>query len=230
MADPILYGFPRSTYVNIVRMVLTHKDIPFQFNDLETVMGTPAHLALHPFNRVPIFEHDGFRVYETIAIITYIEDAFDGPRLQPAAPRDRARMMQWIAAVGSYYYYWFVYHLGHERVVFPELGIEPDEKVVAVALPNAANALDVMERELGDRQAFLIGEQLTLADFAMLPMVTSLSQHKDGQDLLAAHPGILQWRQRMEDVPSVKRFRGALPPRVPIEHARHWAVSHRPKY
>jgi glutathione S-transferase len=230
MADPILYGFQASTYVNIVRLVLTHKDVPFQFNDLETVMGTPAHLALHPFNRVPIFEHDGFRVYETIAIITYIDDAFDGPRLHPAAAGDRARMMQWISAVGSYYYYWFVYHIGHERNVFPLLGIEPDEKVVAVARPNAANALDVLERELGDRQTFLVGDQLTLADFAMLPMVTSLSMHKDGQDLLAARPCVLQWRQRMEDLPSVKRFRASLPPRAPIEHARNWVVSHRPKY
>jgi glutathione S-transferase len=216
--------------VNIVRLVLTHKGVPFQFNDLETVMGTPVHLALHPFNRVPIFEHDGFRVYETIAIITYIEDAFGGPRLQPATARERARMMQWIGAVGGYYYYWFVYHIGHERNVFPELGIEPDEKVVTVALPNAANALDVLERELGDRHAFLIGEQLTLADFAMLPMVTSLSMHKDGQDLLAARPRVLEWRQRMDDLPSVKRVRASLPLRVPIEHARNWAVSHRPKY
>lgn len=230
MADPILYGFPRSTYVNIVRLVLTHKDVRFQFNDLESVMGTPAHLALHPFNRVPILEHDGFRVYETIAIISYIEDAFDGPRLRPAAPRDRARMMQWIGAVGSYYYYWFVYHLGHERNVFPELGIEPDEKVVAVALPNAAKALDVLERELGDSRPFLIGEQLTLADFAMLPMVTSLTLHKDGQHLLSTRRCILEWRQRMEELPSVKRARASLPPRAPIEHARTWAESHRPKY
>ena len=230
MAEPILYGFQASTYVNIVRLVLSHKEIPFQFRDLESVMGTPEHLALHPFNRVPVFEHDGFRVYETIAIVTYIEDAFDGPRLQPAAACDRARMMQWLGAVGSYYYYWFVYHIGHERNVFPALGIEPDEKVVEVARPNAANALDVLERELGDRQAFLVGEQLTLADFAMLPMVTSLSLHKDGQDLLAPRPRILQWRQRMEDLPSVKRFRGSLPPRVPIEHARNWVLSHRPKY
>jgi glutathione S-transferase len=101
---------------------------------------------------------------------------------------------------------------------------------VAVALPNAANALEVLERELGDRHAFLTGDQLTLADFAMLPMVTSLTLHKDGQDLLAVRPRVLEWRQRMEELPSVKRVRAALPPRAPIEHARNWAVSHRPKY
>jgi glutathione S-transferase len=230
MSSPIVYGFQRSTFVNIVRMVLTHKNVEFQFQDLETKIGTPEHLALHPFSRVPIFEHDGFRVYETVAIITYIDDVFEGPRLLPASARDRARTMQWIGAVGSYYYDWFIYHIAHERIVFPELGIEPDEKVVAVALPEADNALSVLDRELGDRQAFLIGDQVTLADLAMLPMISTLSLCKDGQTLLAAHPRTLQWRERMEALPSIKRFRAAMPPRVPIEHARHWATSHRPKY
>jgi glutathione S-transferase len=230
MTKVVVHGFQRSTYVNMVRLLLTHKGVPFEFNDLEPVMGTATHLALHPFNRVPILEHDGFRVYETLAIITYADEAFDGPRLQPSAPQDRARMMQWVNAVGSYYYYWIVYHLGHERNVFPELGVASDEKVVAAALPNIANALDVLERELGHGRGFLIAEGPTLADFAMLPMMTSLTFHKDGQDMLADKPRIQRWKESMEALPSVARFRASLPPRTPIWHAREWAVSHRPKY
>lgn len=61
MADVTVYGFPVSTYVNIVRLVLTEKGVPFRFHDLEPDMGQARHLALHPFNRVPILEHDGFR-------------------------------------------------------------------------------------------------------------------------------------------------------------------------
>jgi glutathione S-transferase len=34
----------------------------------------------------------------------------------------------------------------------------------------------------------------------------------------------------MEALPTMKRFRAVQPPRGPIEHARRWAVSHRPKY
>jgi glutathione S-transferase len=230
MSKVIVHGFQRSTYVNMVRLVLAHKEVPFEFNDLESQMGTPTHLALHPFNRVPVLEHDGFRLYETIAILTYIDEAFDGPRLQPAALRERALMMQWISAVGSYYYYWIVYHLGHERNVFPELGIESDQKVVMAALPNIANALDVLERQLAQGRGFLITDDPTLGDFAMLPMITSLSFHKDGQDMLAERPQIRRWRERMEGLPSVARFRTSLPPRTPIWHARAWAVSHRPKY
>ena len=66
MPDPIVYGFPRSTYVNIVRLVLTHKDVPYTFHDLEPVMGKAEHLALHPFNRVPILRHGDFTIYRIV--------------------------------------------------------------------------------------------------------------------------------------------------------------------
>src|SRR3954467_11514898 len=98
MADPIVYGFPRSTYVNIVRLILTHKDVAYSFHDLEPVMGQREHLALHPFNRVPILKHDDVMVYETSAIASYVDEAFGGPRLTPKDVRDRARMNQWISA------------------------------------------------------------------------------------------------------------------------------------
>ena len=131
ISGPIVYGFPRSTFVNIVRLVLTHKNVAFDFCDLEPKMGSPAHLALHPFNRVPILDHGGFRIYETSAIALYADEAFAGPALQPKDPRQRARMHQWISAVGSYYYPYMSYHLSHERLIYPALGIVPDEKVVA---------------------------------------------------------------------------------------------------
>jgi glutathione S-transferase len=104
MADVTVYGFPISTFVNIVRLVLTHKNVPFDFHDLESEMGGPRHLSLHPFNRVPILDHAGFRIYEISAIAFYIDEAFAGPALQPKDLRQRARMYQWISAVSSYYY------------------------------------------------------------------------------------------------------------------------------
>jgi glutathione S-transferase len=111
MSEPIVFGFPRSTFVHIVRLILTHKAIPYTFRDLEREMGKPAHLALHPFNRVPILRHDDFTVYETSAIAMYLEETFDDPPLQPKDRRERARMHQWISAVNSYYYPYMIYHV-----------------------------------------------------------------------------------------------------------------------
>jgi glutathione S-transferase len=96
MSDVTLFGFPRSVYVQMAGIVLTHREVPYAFHDLETEMNTPSHLALHPFERVPILKHGDFVVYETAAIVAYVDDAFDGPRLTPSDPQERARMHQWI--------------------------------------------------------------------------------------------------------------------------------------
>src|SRR3954471_7226346 len=181
MSALTLYGFPRSSYVNIVRMILTHKDVAFHFHDLEAVMGKPEHLALHPFDRVPILKHGDFTVYETSAIVSYVDEAFAGPRLTPQDVRARGRMNQWISAVNSYYYPYMIYHVTHERIVFPELGIASDEAVVAHALPKVELGLGVLERELSDGRDFLVGPDLSLADFFLLPSTFAFSLTEEGR-------------------------------------------------
>ena len=163
MSDPIVYGFPRSTFVNIVRLVLTHKEVPYSFHDLESEMGKPSHLALHPFNRVPILRHGDFTVYETSAIVAYVDETFPTLPLQPRSVRDRARTDQWISMVNSYYYPYMIYHVSHERNVFPDLGIASDEKVVAHALPKIEVGLQVAERELAHGKDYLPGDEIDWA-------------------------------------------------------------------
>ena len=230
MAEPIVYGFPRSTYVNIVRLVLTHKEVPYGFHDLEPVMGQREHLALHPFNRVPILRHEDFTIYETSAIASYVDEAFEGPKLTPRDVRLRARMNQWISAVNSYYYPYMIYHVTHERLVFPELGIGSDERVVAHALPKVELALGVVEHELEHGQNYLLGSELTIADFFLLPSTFAFSLTEEGRAMYPKYPSFCRWRERMENLPATKKLRAILPPRIPIEHARKWANSHRPKY
>jgi glutathione S-transferase len=232
MADVTLYGFPVSTYVIIARMVLTQKNVAYEFHDLETEMGKQGHLALHPFNRVPILKHGDFRVYETAAIASYVDEAFGGEALQPKEPPARARMQQWISSLNSYYYPYIIYHLNHERLVFPALGIAADEKVVDAALPKIAIGLDVMERELQYGEGYLVGGKPTLADFFMLPSLTGLSLTAEGDKLLTGKTRINDWRARMSELPSVRTVRAAIAPYIgkPIPHAREWVNSHRPKY
>jgi glutathione S-transferase len=232
MPEVVVHGFPLSTYVNVVRFVLTHKGVAFELHDLESEMGGPRHLELHPFGRVPVLEHGGFRIYETTAISIYVDETFDGPPLQPRDARARARMHQWLSALGSYYYPYIVYHLVHERLVFPPLGIAADEEVVAHALPHVRTALDVMERELDHGHPYLIADAPTLADFFLLPTLTALARTGEGRDLLVSRPRIESWRARMDALPSVKQVRTAIAPHLgkPIEHARRWVENHRPSY
>jgi glutathione S-transferase len=162
--------------------------------------------------------------------VTYVDEAFEGVALQPKDIQERARMHQWISSVNSYYYPYMIYHVVHERLVFPQLGIAADDKVVAHAMPKVARGLQVMEDALGHGADYLLGSELTLADFFMLPSTFAFGLTDEGKAIYARYPAVSRWRVRMETLPTVKGFRASLPPRDPIEHARKWAVSHRPKY
>src|SRR5262249_38526439 len=94
MTDVTLYGFPRSTYVKAVELILIARDVTYRFYDTETEMYLPVHLTRHPFGRVPAMQHGDFMLYETSAIAAYIDDVFPGRRLTPSDPRRRARMNQ----------------------------------------------------------------------------------------------------------------------------------------
>lgn len=230
MDEITLYGFPHSSFVHITQLVLTHKEVPYTFHDLEPDMGTSKHLALHPFDRVPILQRGDFVLYETSAIVAYLEELFPTPALRPATVEGRARMNQWISAVNSYYYPYMIYHVGHERNVFPRLCIPSDEKVVAHALPKIEIGLQVVEKQLSHGQDFLLGDELSLADYYLLPSTFSFSRTDEGKAMYRNYPVFSAWRDRMEDLPAVRRLRKATADLPPIEHARKWAVSHRPKY
>jgi glutathione S-transferase len=214
MSDVTLFGFPRSVYVQMAGLVLTHKEVSYAFHDLEPEMNTASHLSLHPFERVPILRHGDFTLYETSAIVTYADDVFDGPKLTPDDPQRRGRMHQWISAVNGYYYPYLIYHISHERNVFPQLGISSDEKVIAHAMPKVEICLQVLQRELSNSGEFLLGRQLSLADFFLLPIIHAFGFAPEAQALYPNLPAICAWRERMEALPTLKRFRAAQPPRA----------------
>jgi glutathione S-transferase len=228
MNDVTVFGFHRSTYVNVVRLILTEKGVPFRFHDAEDEMYTAEHLARHPFGRAPVLQHGDFVLYETSAIAAYVDEVLDGPKLTPDEPRQRARMNQWISNVNAYVYPYMIYHISHERNVFPELGIPAKQAIVDRAMPIARRCLDVMDRELADGRPFIVGDRVTLADFFLLPMLTAFGFAPEAKELLPRFEHIGAWDARMSGLPSVVRFRASLPPRGPIPHAKAWAVHHRP--
>ena len=132
MADVTVYGFPISTYVNVVRLALTHKGVPSSSTTSRARWARRAIWRCIPSAACRSSIMRGFRLYETAAIAAYVDEAFTGPALQPTTAQARARMNQWISSLNGYYYPNIAFHLGHERLIYPALGIAPDEKVVAV--------------------------------------------------------------------------------------------------
>ena len=90
MSQVTIHGFPQSSFVWTVRSVCAAKGVEADFQVIAPpAHKSPEHLARHPFGVVPSFSHGDFSVYETLAIACYIDEAFEGPTLQPTADGER---------------------------------------------------------------------------------------------------------------------------------------------
>jgi glutathione S-transferase len=205
----VLHGPAYSTYTRTVRLVLEEKGVAYDLREVDTLAGegqTPAHLARHPWGKVPVLEHDGFSLYETVAITRYVDEGFPGPALQPADAPGRARVAQVCAVLDHYGWSPMVITIFVQRVVVPMRGGKPDQGEIDEALPRAERALAAVEG-LTDGGEFLIGGALSLADLHLVPILDYFARTEDGRAALSHHPRLSTWWERMEQRPSVAKTR-----------------------
>ena len=205
MAQPIIYGADYSTYVRSVRMALEEKGAAYKLEKVDILSGQsqkPEYLARHPFGKIPAFEHDRFRLYESSAILRYIDDVFPGPPLQPQDPRQRARMNQIMSILDSYGYPALIATIVVQRTIVPTMGGEPDETAVAAVLPTARKTIEVINGILGDHP-FLTGESLSLADLLLVPIYHYALRTPEGDAILKAAHGLQRWWAGVSTRPSV---------------------------
>ncbi len=194
MADPVVYGPGYSSYVRTARVALEEKGVAYRLEEFDFIQGgmPDEHLKRQPFGKVPAFEHDGFALYETGAITRYVDEAFPGPALQPDNARDRARMTQIISLLDSYTYAPTVGSLVIQRLVVPMVGGEPDEAMIAEALPKVDKSMQVLEGLLGS-QSFFVNDTLSLADVHLIPIYAYFSMTPESAAILENTPGLRRW-------------------------------------
>ncbi|KRB13918.1 glutathione S-transferase [Mesorhizobium sp. Root695] len=195
MGRPIVYGANYSVYVRIVRLVLAEKGIDYELVpvDVFATEGIPAwYFQHHPFGRIPAFEHDGFRLFETSAIARYVDEVFAGPALQPTDARARATMNQIIGMLDAYAYRSMVWDVAVERLKKEA----PDERLIASGLSQASKALQTLS-SLKAPGPWLLGDGLTLADLHAAPIIAYFVKVAEGQGLLAEFPEIQAWWTRI---------------------------------
>lgn len=209
MSDPIVYGPAFSTYVRSVRLALEEKHVPYRLEDVDLLKGAhtqPPHRTRHPFAKVPAFEHDGFGLYETAAILRYVDEAFDGIALQPADVRDRARMTRALCIIDSYAYPSMIGTCVIQRVVMPMIGNAPDEAAIEAALPKAEGCTKVLDGLLTEGP-YIAGGALSLADLHLIPVYDYFVSLPEGQRIFAKAPNLAAWWERVATRPSVEKTR-----------------------
>lgn len=192
--EPCLFGASCGVYVRIARLALAEKGVAYHMVELDTADLAPRDPVT--LRRIPVFEHDGFRLYETGAITRYIDEAFAGPALQPASPRGRARMHQIVALLDTDAYQTLVWDIFVERIRAAFESRRPDEHRIAAALGLAEACLDELVALMADAP-YLAGDRLTLADLHAAPMLIYAQMSAEGAELLRARPALASWLGRI---------------------------------
>ena len=198
MSEYLVHLVPGSPFARAVLATLEEKGAAYRLVPVApATLRSPLHLSRHPFGRVPVLEHGDFRLYETQAILRYLDRVEVSPPLTPADPRRAARMDQLMNLNDWYLFQGVANVIAFQRIVGPRLmGVKPDEAAIAAVIPKARTVFEELARLLGE-QPYLTGEALTLADLLLAPQLDFMQQTPEWDTLTAEHRNLQRWLERM---------------------------------
>ncbi|BAY41759.1 glutathione S-transferase (plasmid) [Nostoc sp. NIES-2111] len=192
MSNVVVHGFEVSPNVRAARITLIEKGVDYYFNEIGfDYLATDEYAQINPFRKMPVLQQGDFILYETPAILSYVDEAFEGLSLQSTEPQARAQMRKWIGIAANYLYPVGVMQLFLQRIMSPIMGSVTDEAVVAQSAKITSQHLDVLEHEL--TSSFLVGDVLSLADIITGSMVYYINMTKEGTALVKARPKTAAW-------------------------------------
>jgi len=210
MPKIILHGTPVSTYVRTVRLLLEEAGAAYDLKSINIFNGenkSAEYLAKHPFGKVPTVEVDGEVIYESAAITSYLDAVVSQGKFSPASPLERSRMHQITAVIDNYLYPPAIQTIVIQRLIVPSQGGKTDEAAVKAAVAPAQTAIEAIEA-LTVGQPYLLGGEVSIADFYLIPIFIYLARTPEFAEVVAQAPKLQAWWQTAQELPSVKKVAG----------------------
>ncbi|MGH8174786.1 MAG: glutathione S-transferase family protein [Steroidobacter sp.] len=192
---PVVFGAAYSVYVRAVCLTLWAKGVSYDLIEVDVFApgGPPReHFARHPFGRIPAFEHGSLKLHETAPICRYIDEAFEGPSLQPPTPSARAVMGQAVSIMDNYAYRSMVWGVYVECIDKPRRGLVSDVQVIEAGRQQAKICLNALEH-LAPASEWLAGDELSLADLHAAPMFALFMRTPDAQQMMEPNKRLSAW-------------------------------------
>lgn len=191
-APIVLYRSPFSGHAHRAELFLSLLGLPYRAVDVDLRAGeqkTPEFLQRNPFGQVPVVDDGGTVIADSNAILVYLAMQYGAPHWLPRDARGAAAVQRWLSvAAGDIAFGPALARLGK---VF---GLPVD---IAAAAARAERLLRVMDQEL-QRQAFLAGAQVTIADVAGYSYI---ARAPEGGIALEPYPAVRAWLSRIETLP-----------------------------
>lgn len=207
MTKPTIYGTSRSVYVRIVRLLLESASADYDIKEVDIFNGenkSAEYLAKNPFGKVPTLEVDGELLYETTAITDYLDTVLAGNKFSQPNPLLQARMRQIMGIVDNHLYSPAIISIVIQSLIVPSQGGTTDQDKVKNAVAPAKTAVEAIE-SLTVGSPYLLGSQVSIADFYLIPVFTYLSQTPEFDPITAQAPKLRTWWNEVNKLPSVKK-------------------------
>lgn len=209
-----LYGFPLSPNTWKVRAVAAHLGIKLDFELVDlTKPRSPEYLTIHPAGRTPALVDGDFKLTESNAIMQYL--ASQKPNsLWPNDVKARALITRWQCWQLAHWSAEACQPLVFNRLVKKLLNLgPPDAAAVAKATEAFHKECKLLDAWLGTQHPYLVGDELTLADFAI---AAPLFYTKQGEYPLESYGYVQEWFGRVSALPAWKE---TAPPPMPAQAA-----------
>lgn len=188
-----LYSYWRSSAAYRVRIALALKGLAYETSAVHLVRDggeqlKPEYRARNPQGRVPLLEHDGVIISQSLAIVEYLEEKFPDAPLLPVGAQGRARVRSLAQLVACDIHPLnnlgvLKYLKGHFAV--DEAGIQDWYRHWIV---QGFAAFEQRLRNESDTGRFCHGEHPTLADLCLVPQVYNARRYDVD---MTAFPGIV---------------------------------------
>lgn len=204
-----LYWISGSPYSWRVMLAMAIKGLDYRSHRLDPEKGehkTKEYLAINPRGKVPALTDGDTVIYESMAIIAYLEAKHPEPALFGATPGESGHIWQCILNVENYI------QGPHASVTIPIFfgGIEEKkEDVIASAKIYHAELANLNETLSGSD--YLAGDRISAADVAYYPLLKMLQRAVNREDAKplnlgfddfeGLYPELVQWAGRMESLP-----------------------------
>ncbi len=168
-----LFSAARSSASFRVRIALNLKGLPYEYVPVDLVHGDQfkdEFRRMNPAELVPVLDHDGALLTQSLAIIEYLEETFPQPPLLPHQPLDRAYVRSIALAIACE-----IHPLNNLRVLHylvKELQVDEDAKNTWYR-HWVRSGLEAFERQLAQPGTgdFCHGDTPTLADCCLVPQI-----------------------------------------------------------
>jgi glutathione S-transferase len=198
-----LYYHPLSTFSQRVRIALLEKQIPAELVEVDLLSRAqfdPEYLSKNPYGRVPTIEEDGWVLYESTAILEYLEATRPSPPLLPADVRSRA-------VVGMLLKLCDLEFAESSRVILLPKRFLPKERWRTDRMEEAKTRiqkhLSILETRLEGAE-YLVGNRFSLAEVCYAPFLQFLPTLE-----VEPGPATALWAARVVERPSVRQTRPA---------------------